>query len=204
MQRSTALTLSQAVLRRTTLATDVALVLLGSTVVAVCAQVAIQLPFVPITGQTFGVLVVGTALGSKRGALAILAYLAEGLAGLPVFQNGNSAWMPNRLGEPYITGTTLGYLVGFVIAAYVVGWLAERRGMDREVWSAALLLLVGNVVLYIPGLLWLQFWLTGHGIPTPVWDAGLLPFIWGDLIKLILAATIVPGAWRLVGRAGFR
>ncbi len=204
MQRSPALTLSQAVFRHTTLAMDALLVLVGSAVVAACAQVAIQLPFVPITGQTFGVLLVGTALGSKRGALALLAYLAEGLAGLPVFQNGNNAWVPNRFGEPYVVGTTLGYLVGFIIAAYVVGWLAERRGMDREVWSAALLLLVGNVVLYIPGLLWLHFWLVGHGVPVSVWDAGLLPFIWGDLVKLILAAMVVPGAWRLVGRAGLR
>jgi biotin transport system substrate-specific component len=204
MQRSASLTLSQAVLRQTTLAMDAVLVLLGSAVVALCAQIAIQLPFVPITGQTFGVLLVGTALGSKRGALALLLYIAEGLAGLPVFQSGNNAWVPNRFGEPYIVGPTLGYLVGFVIAAFVVGWLAERRGMDREVWSAALLLLVGNIVLYIPGLLWLQLWLTGHAVPTSVWDAGLLPFLWGDLIKLILAAIVVPGAWRLVGKAGLR
>lgn len=204
MQRSGALTLSRAVLRQTTLPMDAILVLLGSAFVTICAQVAIQLPFVPITGQTFGVLLVGTVLGSKRGALALLAYIAEGLAGLPVFQSGNNAWAPNRFGEPYIVGTTLGYLVGFVLAAYVVGWLAERRGMDREVWSAALLLLVGNVVLYIPGLLWLQFWLTGHGVPTPVWEAGLLPFLWGDLVKLILAAIAVPSAWRFVGRAGLR
>jgi biotin transport system substrate-specific component len=204
VQQSGSLTLSQAVLRRTTLAMDVLLVLVGSAVVAVCAQVAIQLPFVPITGQTFGVLLVGTALGSRRGALALTAYIAEGLAGLPVFQSSNSAWVPNRFGEPYIVGTTLGYLVGFVLAAFVVGWLAEHYGMDREIWSAALLLLIGNVVIYIPGLLWLQFWLTGHGVPSPVWDAGLLPFIWGDLVKLILAATVVPLAWRLVGRAGLR
>ena len=204
MQRSGALTLSHAVFRQTTLVMDVILVLLGSAFVALCAQVAIQLPFVPITGQTFGVLLVGTVLGSKRGALALLAYIGEGLLGLPVFQSGNSAWVPNRFGEPYIVGTTLGYLVGFVLAAYVVGLLAERYGMDREVWSAALLLLVGNVVLYIPGLLWLQFWLTGHGTPTSAWEAGLVPFLGGDVIKLILAAAVVPAAWRFVGRLGLR
>ena len=204
MQRTGALTLSHAVLRQTTLAMDALLVLLGSAFVAACAQVAIQLPFVPITGQTFGVLLVGTVLGSKRGALALLAYIGEGLIGLPVFQSANNAWLPNRFGEPYIVGTTLGYLVGFVLAAYVVGWLTERFGMDREVWSAALLLLVGNIVLYVPGLLWLNFWLTGHGVQTPVWEAGLLPFIWGDVVKLILAATVVPAAWRVIGRLGLR
>jgi len=198
MQRSGALTLSQAVVPQTTLLTNAMLVLLGSAVVAVCAQITIPMWPVPITGQTFAVLVVATVLGSTRGALALLAYLAEGLAGLPVFAGGNSAWVPNRFGEPYILGSTLGYLVGFVIAAYAVGWLAERRGMDREVWSASLLLLVGNVLLYLPGLIWLQIWLTAHALPTSVWQAGLLPFIPGDLIKLVLAATIVPGAWRFV------
>lgn len=202
MQRSGALTLSQAVVPQATLLTNIGLVLLGSVVVAVCAQITIPIDPVPITGSTFGVLLAGAALGSKRGALAIVAYLAEGLAGLPVFQGGNSAWVPNRFGEPYITGSTAGYLAGFVIAAFVVGWLAERRGMDREVWSAALLLLVGNVLLYVPGLIWLHLWLTSHAVPTTVWQAGLLPFIPGDVAKLILAALAVPGAWRLVRSRG--
>src|SRR5438045_2568511 len=192
VQRSGALTLSQAVLRHTTSLMDVILIVLGSATVALFAQLTIPIQPVPITGQTFAVLLVGTVLGSKRGALALLVYIGEGLVGLPVFQGGNSAWMLNRFGEPYIVGSTAGYLVGFVLAAFVVGWLTERRGMDREVWSAALLLLIGNVVLYIPGLLWLQFWLSGHGVQTPVWEAGLLPFVWGDIIKLILAASVVP------------
>ncbi len=213
MQRSGALTLSQAVLRQTTLPMDAVLVLLGSAFVALCAQLAIPLFPVPITGQTFGVLVVGTVLGSRRGALALLVYIGEGLATLPVYQSGNNAWVLNRFGEPYILGSTLGYLVGFVIAAFVVGWLTERRGMDREVWSAALLLLVGNVVLYIPGLLWLQLWLNVHAeaaatlgiaLSSSALDVGLLPFIPGDIVKLILAAVLVPGAWRFVGRAGLR
>ena len=207
MQRSGALTLSQAVVPQSTWLASTLLILGGSALVALGAQISIPWWPVPLTGQTFAVLVVGTVLGSKRGALALLAYGAEGLAGLPVFAGGNSAWVANRFGEPYITGSTAGYLVGFVGAAYVVGWLAEHRGMDREVWSAALLLLVGNLVLYVPGLLWLQIWLLQHApvaaaagitLPPSAWEAGLLPFIPGDVAKLILAATIVPGAWRLV------
>ncbi|MPZ15802.1 MAG: biotin transporter BioY [Chloroflexi bacterium] len=198
LQRTGALTLSQAVIPRSSLLTNVALIVAGSLFVALSAQIAIYLLPVPVTGQTFGVLVVGAALGSRRGALALVAYLGEGLAGLPVFAAGHSAWTPNAFGEPVIVGSTAGYLVGFVIAAYVVGWLTERYGMDREVWSAALLLLVGNVVVYIPGLIWLQLWLTAHGLPASVWQAGLVPFIPGDIVKLILAAAVVPGAWRLV------
>lgn len=203
MQRSGALTLSQAVIPQSTLLTNAILVVLGSVVVAIFAQLSIRIGDVPITGQTFAVLLVGTVLGSKRGALALVAYFAEGLAGLPVWAGGASAWGPlTRFGEPPIVGPTAGYLVGFIIAAYVVGWLTERRGMDREVWSAALLLLVGNVLLYIPGLIWLNLWLAAHEVPVSVWQAGLLPFIPGDTAKLILAAMAVPGAWRLVRARG--
>jgi biotin transport system substrate-specific component len=205
MQRPGALTLSEAVLPRPTLLINALLVLLGSAVVAVCAQITIFLDPVPITGQTFAVLLVGVSLGSRRGALAMLAYLGEGLAGLPVFAQASSAWAPlNRFGEPPIVGSTLGYLVGFVFAAFVVGWLAERYGMDRAPWSAAMLLLVGNIVLFVPGLIWLQMWLTAHAVPSTVWQAGLLPFIAGDVIKLLAAAVLAPSAWELVRtRTGF-
>jgi biotin transport system substrate-specific component len=166
-------------------------------VVALCAQVTIPIQPVPITGSTFGVLVVGTTFGSRRGALALLAYLAEGLGGLPVFQGGNNAWSLTRSGEPYILGSTLGFLVGFVLAAFVVGWLVEHWALDRTVWSMAALMLVGNVALYVPGLIWLWMWLPVHGLPTPVLQAGLIPFIPGDLAKLLLAALVVPAAWQL-------
>jgi biotin transport system substrate-specific component len=200
MQRTGALTLSQAVVPRSTFLTSLLLVLAGSITIAVAAQISIPWWPVPFTGQTFAVLLVGTVLGSRLGALAVLAYIAEGLVGLPVYAGGNSAWVPNRMGEPYITGPTAGFLVGFVIAAFVVGLLAERRGMDRDVLSAAALLLVGNLVLYVPGLAWLQLWFTSHGLDMSVWQQGLLPFIPGDVIKLIAAAIAVPAAWRVVPR----
>lgn len=200
MQQTGSLTLSRVLVPERGLIADVLLVVLGSAIVAGFAQLTIQIDPVPITGQTFGVLLVGTALGSRRGGFALLAYIAEGLAGLPVFQNGNSAWVPNRFGEPYITGSTAGYLVGFVAAAFVVGWLAERYGADRAPWAAVLMLVVGNVVIYGPGLLWLNFWLGMHGVAATVWQAGLLPFLVGDTMKLLAAAVVLPSAWDLVRR----
>ena len=101
-------------------------------------------------------------------------------------------------------------LAAIAVRATVIKWLWGESfsslclWLGSVTWSAALLLFIGNVVLYIPGLLWLQFWLSGHGVQTPVWEAGLLPFVWGDIIKLILAASVVPAAWRFVGRSGLR
>ncbi len=201
MQRPGALTLSQVLVPERTLLIDVLLVLAGSAVVGLFAQFTVPLVPVPITGQTFAVLLVGAALGSKRGALALVAYIGEGLLGLPVFQGGNAAWAPNRFGEPYIVGSTAGYLVGFVAAAFVVGWLAERYGMSRSPLRMAALMLVGNVVLYIPGLVWLHSWLTLHEVPVTVWQAGLLPFLPGDAIKLIAASIASPSAWHFARSA---
>lgn len=165
------------------------LLLVGATlVIALSAQVSIRLWFtpVPITGQTFAVLLVGTLLGSKRGAVALLTYLAEGLAGMPVFANGTSGWA-------ILSGPTGGYLVGFVAAAFVTGWLAER-GWDRRVWTTALAMLMGNLVIYACGLTWLaKFVGTAH-----VLEAGLTPFLTGDALKIALAAGLLPGGWKLL------
>ncbi|GIK65137.1 MAG: biotin transporter BioY [Chloroflexota bacterium] len=165
------------------------LLLVGATlVIALSAQVSIRLWFtpVPITGQTFAVLLVGTLLGSKRGAVALLTYLAEGLAGMPVFANGTSGWA-------ILSGPTGGYLVGFVAAAFVTGWLAER-GWDRRVWTTALAMLIGNLVIYACGLTWLaKFVGTAH-----VLEAGLTPFLTGDALKIALAAGLLPGGWKLL------
>ena len=164
------------------------LVLGASLLVALAARVTIPLPFspVPITGQTFAVLLVGALLGSRAGAAAMLAYLAEGAVGLPVFAGA-------RGGPGVLIGPTAGYLYGFVAAAFVTGWLCER-GWDRRVATAALAMLVGNAVIYLFGLPWLAFFVG----PDRVLTAGLLPFIPGDLFKVVLAALALPTGWRFV------
>ena len=173
---------------------DLVLVLGAAALMGVLAQVAIPFVPVPITGQTLGVLLLGALLGSRRGALALLVYLGEGLAGLPVFANFASAWTPSSTGVLTIVGPTAGYLLSFPIAAFVVGALAER-GWDRQVWTAAAAMLVGQAVVYAGGLSWLAQ-LVG---PTRAIELGLLPFLAGDAVKLIVAALALPAGWRLLG-----
>ena len=166
------------------------LVVGGSLLVALAAQVAIPLPFspVPVTGQTLGVLLVGVLLGSRRGAISVLAYLTEGLVGLPVFAGG-------RAGFAYFLGPTGGYLIGFVMAAFVTGYLAER-GWDRRVWTALCAMLLGNAVIFVVGLPWLARFVG----TARVLALGVYPFVPGDLLKLALAATLVPAGWTILGR----
>jgi len=168
---------------------DVFLIILGSLLIAALAQIEIPLPFtpVPITGQTFGVLLIGAALGSRRGAASLLLYLAEGTLGLPFFAGGAS-------GVGILTGATAGYLVGFVIAAYVVGLLAER-GLERSIRTSIIPFLVGTIIIYVCGVTWLAVVLGGLGKAIA---AGLLPFIIGDAIKLVAASLVLPAAWKLV------
>ncbi len=180
------------------LARDLALVLLGSLFVALTARVAIPLPFtpVPITGQTLGVLLVGAALGSRLGFFALLAYLAEGAMGLPVFAGGTG-------GVARILGPTGGYLLAFPLAAGLVGLLVERLGLDRSFLGTLLAMLAGNLLIYLLGLSWLGAWLTGVGKFQGVGALlamGMLPFLPGDLIKAVLAALLLPSAWRFLGR----
>lgn len=173
-----------------------ALVVAGSILVALCAQIKVNLPFtpVPITGQTFAVLTVGGLLGSRLGPLSLLLYMAEGSVGLlwgsetrgfNVFADGTGGW-------EIIAGPTGGYIVGFVLAAFVVGWLTER-GLDRNPLTASIAMFVGNVALYIPGLIWLD-----HKFPGMAFEFGLYPFILGDFAKLLLAASILPLGWGLL------
>ena len=159
----------------------------GSLLIALSAQVAVPLPFspVPVTGQTFAVLLVGAALGARLGAATVLLYLAQGAAGLPVFAPGAT------MGIARIVGPTGGYLAGFVVAAFVVGVLAER-GWDRRVATAAAAMVVGEVVIYVIALPWLSRFVPAERL----FDAGLWPFVPGDLYKVALAALALPIAWR--------
>lgn len=176
--------------RRSALLYDAALVLAGSLLIALSAQIAIPLPFspVPVTGQTMAVLLVGALLGRRRGSLAVLVYIAEGIAGLPVFAGGAAG--PARL-----LGPTGGYLVGFVAAAYLVGLLAER-GWDRRVSTTAAAMALGNLVIYTVGVLWLTVFV---GSLSAALAAGVLPFIPGDLVKIAAAALLLPAGWKVLG-----
>ncbi len=168
---------------------DAILVICGSLLVGLCAQIRIYLPFgpVPITGQTFAVLMLGALLGSRRGGLTMLVYIVEGLMGLPVFTSG--------VGLMALLGPTGGYLIGFVPAAYLVGRLAER-GWDRHVLSTIAAMIIGDVVLLASGFAWLAI-LTGF---RTAFLAGVYPFIPGDLLKVALAAAVLPGGWKLLAR----
>ena len=170
----------------------VVLALIGSAVLWASAK--IQVPFypVPMTLQTLAVLGLGMAYGWRLAFATLLLYLAQGAFGLPVF-----AGTPEKgIGLAYMMGPTGGYLLGFLLAATLCGWLAER-GWDRNVATTALAMLLGSIVIYVPGLLWLG---AVVGWDKPVLEWGLTPFLLGDAAKLVLAALILPGLWTLLGR----
>jgi biotin transport system substrate-specific component len=170
---------------------DLGLVLAASLLIAVSAQVSFYFPFspVPVSGQTFGVLLVGALLGSKRGFSAVVVYLAEGAMGLPVFAGGAA-------GAAVLAGPTGGYLVGFAVAAYLVGWLAER-GWDRRFVMTILMMVLGNLVIYALGVTRLAMILGDFGTAI---TAGLVPFIVGDLLKIALATALLPTGWRFLNK----
>ena len=189
--RASTLTLADAVFPRSgvlqqDLLRDLGLVLGFTILMTLLAQVRVPLPFtpVPITGQTLGVLLTGAALGSRRGAATMALYLILGGVGAPVFAGWGSGlvW----------TLASGGYIIGFIPAAFIVGWLAER-GWDRRPWVLAAMLL-GNAAIYVPGLLQLAYF-----VPEgKVFEYGLWPFIPGDLVKLYLASLLLPVAWSVV------
>ena len=173
------------------------LMLAGSAFVALSAQLQVPLWPVPMTGQTFAVLIVGVAYGWRLGAATLLLYMAEGAMGIPVFAKAAA-------GPAVIMGPTGGYIMGFILAAAVIGFLAER-GWDRNVWSMALAMAIGNLAIYLLGLPWLAVYLAGVGVEQPVAAAiagGLTPFLLGDALKLALAACLLPAMWKLIGRRG--
>lgn len=168
------------------------LLLVGAGVLflALLAQLRVQIGPVPITGQTLGVLLLGAAFGARLGALTTGAYALLGLAGLPLFAGGGS-------GLAYLIGPTGGYLVGFVVAAGLLGMLAQR-GWDKTYVRAAGAMLLATGVIYLFGVIWLTVALGGD--LSAALAAGLAPFVVGDLIKLGVAVTLLPTAWHLLGR----
>jgi len=172
-----------------TFVADVLLVVGAAGLVGLLAQISIHLSFtpVPITGQTLGVLLAGSALGWRRAGLSMALYLLAGLAGVPWFASHASGY----------AGTTFGYLLGFVAAGMLLGWLASK-GSDRTVLRSALAMLAGEVLLYLIAVPWLAVDL--HVSLAKAFTLGMWPFVAGDLIKAGLAGVALPSAWRLVDR----
>jgi biotin transport system substrate-specific component len=174
------------------LVADAVLVALGVGLMALSAQVVFHLPWtpVPITGQTFGALLVGGAYGARRAFVTLAAYLVVGGLGYGVFAAHASGWDALRF-----SSATGGYLVGMLFAAAFVGWMADR-GWDRRTWRSLPTMILGNVVIYAVGATWLAhaLGLDAH----QAWHLGVQPFLWGDSVKILLAAGLLPAAWKLV------
>lgn len=172
---------------------QVALVALGIIVLAAAAKIRVPMWPVPITMGTFAVLTLGAAYGARLGLVTIFGYMLIGALGFDVFA-GSSV---ESNGLAYMMGGTGGYLVGYVLATVALGYLA-RMGWDRSFVKMAAALLIANVLIYVPGLAWLG---QLYGWDKPILEWGLTPFLVGDAVKLVLAALLVPGVWKLVGKA---
>ncbi len=181
-QSGTALRVKQAVL-----------VVLGIAVLAIAAKIKVPMWPVPITMGTFAVLSIGAAYGARLGLVTILGYMIVGALGFDVFA-GSTA---EQYGLTYMMGGTGGYLVGYVLATLALGALAQR-GWDRSVLWMALAMVIGTVLIYLPGLVWLG---QLYGWDKPILAWGLTPFLIGDAIKLVLAAMLLPALWKMVGNA---
>jgi biotin transport system substrate-specific component len=180
--------------RSVALVADAVLVAIGVALIAASAQISIDLPHtpVPITGQTFGALLVGGAYGASRGFVTFAAYLVVGGLGYGVFAGHTSGWDVLKF-----SSATGGYLVGMLVAAGVVGWLADR-GWDRKPWRSLPTMLLGNVVIYAFGATWLAHALNVDA--QAAWDLGVKDFLIGDALKILLAAGLLPSAWWVVDK----
>ena len=188
-------TLTGAVLAPLNWVRQLALVVAFSLLTALAAQIAIPTPWsdVPLTGQTFAVLLTGALLGSRLGALAMIAYLIEGASGLPFFAAGGSG-IARLTVSPWA-----GYLWAFPVAAFVTGWLAER-GWDKRYLKAAAAIALGSLVILLGGMLWrLGFMSFDQALMS-----GVVPFLPGDVIKIALAAAVLPSGWAILRRSGSR
>ena len=169
---------------------DVALVIAGVLIVALSAQVSIPIQPVPFTGQTFGVLLVGGALGFRRGGISLALYVLLGAVGLPLFAHAAS-------GAHVVLGATGGYLIGFMLAGAIVGRFAEL-GWDRHLGGAIGMMAIGSLAIYAIGLPWLGI-VGGYSLQDTI-AYGLTPFLAWDIAKLVVAATLFPAVWWIVGR----
>ena len=172
-----------------TLMHRIALVIAGSALIALSAHIKVPFYPVPVTMQTMVILLIGMTYGSRLGALTVLAYLAEGAMGLPVFAGG--------AGLAYMAGPTGGYLFGFLISAFVLGNLAER-GWGKTWQTTAAAMVIGNLVIYTFGVIWLS---NVIGSFDKGLQFGLLPFIYGDILKIVIAMAALPFAWKALPKA---
>lgn len=176
-----------------TRARHLALILIGTALIVLCARIYVVIPDnpVPFTGSTFGVLLSAGALGFRRGLAATVLYVVIGVLGLPVFAEG-------KHGIEVLLGARGGYLIGFVIASAIVGRLAEL-GWDRNIFGAVGAMLLGSLVIYAIGVPWLAYTAFGGDLAT-AFDKGMRTFLLWDALKLALAAATFPAAWWFVGR----
>jgi biotin transport system substrate-specific component len=182
-------TLADRVITRSVVS-DIILVVTGAAFTGILAQISVPLWPVPITGQTLAVLLVGSTLGMVRGALSMLAYALLGVIGVPWFSDANSGW-------GVIAGPTGGYIIGFIVAAALTGWLAQRS-WDHKVVGAFVSFMAGTVVVFAIGMPWLAAVLNLDLAKTL--EYGLYPFIIGGIIKALIAAGLIPLAWRFADR----
>jgi biotin transport system substrate-specific component len=168
---------------------EVALVVGAAALVGALAQISIHLPRnpVPITGQTLGVMLAGTALGWRRAVLALSLYLVAGVAGVPWFASHASGYAV----------ATFGYLIGFIVAGSMLGWWASR-GTDRTITRAVVSMAIGDVIIFVIGVTWLKFAI--HVSPSEAIALGFTPFVWGEVIKAAISGVALPSSWRLVDR----
>jgi biotin transport system substrate-specific component len=183
-------TLRSVVISRPTALTQAALVLGGTGFLAVMAQIALPIPGspVPVTGQTLGALLLGTAYGASLGFTTFITYLAIGIAGAPIFASGSH-------GIHRLSGATGGYLFGMLLASFVTGLLA-KRAWDRKLTTSVFVMVIGEIVIFASGLIWL------HHVAAQSWSwtisKGFTPFILGEVLKIAIASTALPLVWRLV------
>lgn len=171
------------------------LVVLGIAFLAIAAKIKFPIPPspVPVSMSTFAVLTIGAAYGPRLGLTTIFGYMIIGAAGFDVFANSSA----DANGIEYMMGGTGGYLVGYVLATLALGF-AARKGWDRNVILMAIAMLIGNALIYVPGIAWLAHLYTWE---KPILEWGLTPFLIGDAMKLALAALLLPAVWKLVGKA---